>query len=165
MDDSRLLKVVYTLFLGVILALFVGVGINTFYPGPKSPEYPVALNYYNKEPTPEQIRLEKAWNQEMATHNQQMKPYNRNVSMIALGAAISLLVISLLLEKTIKLLSDGLLIGGLLTLLYGIGRGFASEDSKYVFMALSVGLVIVLFMGYKKFIAHSPKHNIKMPPS
>ncbi len=155
MEESRLLKFVYTLFLGVIVALFVGVGINTFYPGPKSPEYPIALNYYGKEPTAEQLKVQNAWDQQMTKHNEQMKPYNRNVSMIALGGAITLLVVSLLFEKSIKLLSDGMLIGGFLTLIYSIGRGFASEDSKYVFIALCVGLAIVLFTGYKKFIAHT----------
>lgn len=159
MDDSKILKFVYTLFLGVIVALFIGVGINTFYPGPKPPEYPMALNYYGKEPTAEQLKLQKNWDQQVAAHDKQMKPYNRNVSMVALAAAIILLVVSLIFERGIKLLSDGMLIGGLLTLLYSIGRGFASNDSKYVFLALCVGLAIVIYTGYMKFIARSHRDN------
>lgn len=158
MEDRGILKLVYTLFLGVLLALFVGVGINTFYPGPKQPEYPTALNTIGKEPSTEQLKVEKAWNQKMAEHDKQMKPYNRNVSMIALGAAVCLLVASIMLEKHIKLLSDGILVGGLLSLLYSIGRGFASEDSKYVFIAISAGLVIVLYTGYRQFIQSSHAH-------
>lgn len=152
MEDRKLLKLIYTLFLGVLVALFVGVGINTFYPGPKQPEYPVALNSWSKEPTPEQIAQQKVWDKRMADHNRQMKPYNRNVSIIALSIAVVLLVISVVLHDRIKLMSDGVLVGGLLTLLYSIGRGFASEDSRYVFAAITVGLVIVLYTGYRQFI-------------
>lgn len=153
MEDRKLLKLVYALFLGVLLALFVGVGINTLYTEPKLPEYPATLNgYYGKEPTAEQMRLQQQWDKDIAAHNKKMQPYNRNVSMLALGAAVGFLIISVLFEKHIKVLSDGTLIGGLLTLLYSIGRGFASENSKFLFITISVGLMIVTYIGYRQFI-------------
>lgn len=48
-------------------------------------------------------------------------------------------------------INGGIMLGGLFTLFYGLMRGFASQDSKYSFVAVSVGLVIVLFLGYRRF--------------
>jgi hypothetical protein len=161
MQDNNLLKLIYTFFLGIFLAIFVGVGINTFYPGPKSPEFPTALNTYGKEPelTNDQIKIQKDWDQTMAQHNQDMKPYNRNVSMLTLAAAVIFLVVSIAYEKKIKIIADGIMLGGLFTLLYSLGRGFASENSKYVFAVVSVGLAIILFLGYHRFVRINTKQQ------
>lgn len=153
MSDNNVLKLVYTFFLGILLAVFVGVGVNTFYPGPKEPEYPIILNTGGKELTTEQIAIQQQYDTKMAQHNKDMKPYNRNVSMITLGAAVVFLVISLLFEKHMKFISDGVLLGGLFTLVYSIGRGFASSDTKYIFATVTIGLIIVLYLGYSRFVA------------
>jgi hypothetical protein len=152
MEDNKVLKLVYTFFLGILLALFVGVGINTFYPGPKMPEYSTAITTYGKEPSAEETKAQKAYDLKMEKHNKDMQPYNRNVSIITLCAAVLLLIISIVAEKRIKVISDGIMLGGLFTLFYSIGRGFASEDSKYVFLVISVGLAIVLYLGYHRFV-------------
>ncbi|MFA5003759.1 MAG: hypothetical protein WC498_00565 [Candidatus Saccharimonadales bacterium] len=153
-EDNKILKLVYTFFLGLLLAIFVGVGINTFYPGPKAPEFPIELNTYGKAPelTSEQIKIQKNWDQKAAQHNKDMRPYNRNVSILTLVSAVIFLVVSMIFEKRIKIIADGVMLGGLFTLLYSIGRGFASENSKYVFAVVSVGLVIVLYLGYHRFV-------------
>jgi hypothetical protein len=154
MGDNTILKLVYTFFLGVLLAIFIGVGINTFYPGPKEPQFPVELNSYGKEInlTSDQIAIQKDWDQKIEQHNNEMKPYNRNVSIITLVAAVIFLAISVLYEKKIQVIADGIMLGGLFTLLYSLGRGFASEDSKYVFAVVSVSLATALFLGYHRFV-------------
>lgn len=151
-DDNRILKLVYTFFLGLLVAIFIGVGINTFYPGPKAPVYPVELNTYGKDPTSEELEKQRQWDKSMEQHNNLMKPYNRNVSLIALVAAVLLLAISLVYENRIKVMADGVMLGGLFVLLYSLGRGFASEDSKYVFVVVTVGLATVLYLGYHRFV-------------
>ena len=160
-DDNRVLKMVYTFFLGILLALFVGVGINTFYEPPKAPEYPLELNMLQgKEPTQSERAAERAFQISEKAYQEKMKPYNRNVSIMTLVAAISFLAISLAFEKRIKVIADGVMLGGLFTLLYSIGRGFASENSKYVFVMITVGLVVVLLLGYHRFVApHQKKPN------
>lgn len=153
-EDNKVLKLVYTFFLGVMLAFFVGIGVNTFYTPPKAPEFPTSLNTYGKEPqlTNEQIAIQKEYDQKIDQHNKDLKPYNRNVSIITLAAAIILLVISILYENKIRIMADGVMLGGLFTLLYSLGRGVASEDSKYVFAMVSVGLAVVLYLGYHRFV-------------
>lgn len=147
-----MLKLIYTLFLGVLLALFIGLGINTFYPGPKAPEYPVELNSTGKELTSEEIAIERSYTKQQRTYEEKNKPYSRNVSIAALIAAVILLTLSLVLEKRLSILADGIMFGGLFTLLYSIIRGFVSEENKYVFVVVTIGLVTVLYLGYHKFI-------------
>ena len=147
-----MIKLVYTFFVGLLLAIFVGVGISTFYESPKVPQWPTELNTLGREPTSEQVKLQRDFDKKTEQHNKVMKPYNRNVSIMTLVAAVAFLVISLAYEKKIKIIADGIMLGGLFTLLYSIGRGFASEDSKYSFLTVTVGLIVVFYLGYHRFI-------------
>jgi len=162
MQDNKILQIVYTFFLGLLLAIFVGVGISTFYPSPKMPDYPIELQTYDKEPTPAQTQKQRDYERQSEQHFKETKTYSRNVSIIALVAAVVFLVISLVYEKKIRIIADGVLLGGLFTLLYSIGRGFASEDTKYTFVTVTVGLVVALYLGYHRFIrtqASAKKRN------
>lgn len=159
-EENRLITIVYTFFLGLLLAIFVGVGISTFYPAPESPEYPIELNSYGKEMTPKQEELQRKFDAKMDVYNENMKPYNRNVSIIVLIAAVLCMVISFVYEKKIRIIADGIMLGGLFLLLYSLGRGFASEDTKYVFAMVSMGLIIVLYLGYHRFIRPNNQRNL-----
>jgi hypothetical protein len=155
-----ILKFIYTLFIGILLALFVGFGIAAFYEEPKYPELPLSMKYARPlypetqegtqaaEITKEQIQQEKR----QENYQKDLKTYNRNVSVISLIAAIAYMIISLMLLKNLLLISDGLLLGGVFTLLYSIGRGFATNDSKFQFITVAIGLLISLTLGYIKFI-------------
>lgn len=153
MGDRGILKVIYTFFLGLLLVMFVGVGIDTFYPGPTAPEYPVELNSaYGKALTDEQAAAQRTYDTKMTKYNHDMQPYNRNVSIAALATSVIFLGASIALERRVALLTHGLMLGGLFTLVYSIARGFASADSKYVFIVISIGLVVVLLLGYRHFV-------------
>lgn len=153
MDEAKILKLVYTFFLGLLLALFVGFGTNTFYTAPVAPEYPASLDTLGKELTTKQIEVQNSYEKQSRDfETKKMQPYHRNVSVITLVAAVILLVISLIVEKgKAHIINGGIMLGGLFTLFYGLMRGFASQDSKYSFVAVSVGLVIVLLLGYRRF--------------
>lgn len=157
---TMILKFIYTLFIGILLALFVGFGIAAFYEEPKYPEPPMSLKYpspiypeskevsFSAQITRDQIRQEKIQKE----FQKNIEIYNRNVSVIGLTAAIIFLTISLTLAQKLLLISDGLLLGGVFTLLYSIGRGFASHDNKFQFVTVAIGLVVSLVLGYIKFI-------------
>lgn len=152
-----ILRLIYTLLLGVFLAIFVGVGISAFYKGPTYPDMPAVLKYCSSEFKNTQqysefkVVAEKYDAQEKAYRTQELL-YNRNVTIIAVIAAIILVVASLTLFKKILLIADGILLGGVFTLLYSIIRGFSAEDSKFQFFVVSIGLIISLVLGYIKFI-------------
>ena len=152
MEDNKILRLIYTIFVGVLIAIFIGVGINTFYTPPKAPEPPVELTNVNKEPTSEEKAKEQEFEKQNRAYMEQMKPYNRNVSIVTLVAAVVLMGSSLLLQKRIKLIADGVMLGGLFTLFYSLGRGFASENNRYVFLATTVGLAFTIYLGYSRFV-------------
>ena|SRR3990167_7050921 len=157
MEDNKILRIVYTFFLGILLAIFVGVGINTFYAPPPAPKYPVELNTYGKEMTEKQLTVQQEFDRADEAYLEKMKPYNRNVSVITMAAAVTLLTVSMVFEKRMKIIADGVMLGGLFTLFYSIGRGFASENSKYVFAVVTIGLILVLYLGYHRFVKpHQP---------
>ncbi len=157
-DDNKVLKLVYTFFLGVLLAIFIGVGIDTFYPGPQQPEYPTELYSYGEKMTAKQQEQQKEFDKAQRDFEKAVQPYNRNVSIISLVAAVVLLGVSLYLEKRkVKIVADGIMLGGLFTLIYSLIRGFAAEDSKYVFVVVTVSLAVVLYLGYHRFVEPAEK--------
>lgn len=158
--QSRAIEIIYTFFIGILIAVFVGVGIAAFYPEPKSPETPAELKVYRApidseektEQTEELMRVQKQYDAEIEIYQKDLQIYNRNVSMIALAAAVLILVISLTLLKELLVLADGLLLGGVITLLYSVVRVFGSGDDKIRFVVVAVGLAVSLALGYIKFI-------------
>ncbi len=154
-----LIKFIYTLFLALLVALFVGLGINTFYPGPEAPKYPVELEGVESccEQTAEQTKIRAGFDQAQRKYGEEMKPYSRNVSIISLVASIIILIVSLTLLAKIKMIADGILLGGVFTTFYGIIQGLMSDSSKFRFLIVTIGLIIALALGYIKFIR--PKEN------
>ncbi len=153
------LKIIYSLFLALLVALFVGVGIAAFYPAPTMPEYPRELTAPapatidgNTAESLDQKMVREKYDADQKQFRKDDATYNKNVSIIAVVAAVIILVISLTLFQTIHLISDGLLFGGVLTLLYGIIRGFMGDSNQIRFVVVAVGLIIALVVGYLKFI-------------
>jgi len=156
-----LIKLIYTLFLALLVALFVGLGIDSFYPGPKAPTYPLELEQVKVgcEETPQQQTIRKDYIQAQEKYMQDSKPYNRNVSIISLVAAIIIMVISLGFLSKIKMIADGILLGGVFSTAYAIIRGLMSDNSQFRFLIVTIGLIIAFILGYIKFIR--PKEELK----
>lgn len=149
------IKFVYTIFLALLVALFVGLGISAFYPGPKEPQYPIGLETNEKigcEETQEQKTIRIEYERATRDFSEKFKSYSRNVSIISLAAAILILIASLTLLAKIKMIADGILLGGVFTTIYSIIRGLMSEDTKFRFLIVTIGLLIALVLGYIKFI-------------
>ena len=157
------LKIIYTFFVGFLVAVFVGVGIAAFYPGPDEPERPTILKIYRlpADPTADPQILadlqvaQEQFDQKMSTHREDMQIYNRNVSITALIAAIAILMVSLTFASKLLVVADGLLLGGVMTLLYSVVRVFDSGDDMLRFTIVAIGLAIALILGYTKFIKTS----------
>ena len=124
MGNNVLVKASYILLLGILLAIFLGVGIHTFYPEPKAPDYPTELNYGLDGNNKEQVALQKDYDMKNEAWEKKLEPYNRNVSITMLIGAVALAA---------------------------LGIGFSSGSSKYSFVAISVSLILVLVLGYHRF--------------
>lgn len=154
-----MLKVIYVFFLGLILTIAVGIGVAAFYPEPEAPTYPSSLD------TPAQVNgvnteqqaAQKEYDQKVKEHSDDLSTYNRNVSMIVLGLAVIFLILSMMLHSKAEVVADGMLLGGILTLLYSIIRGFGADDDRYTFMLVLAGVIIALILGYLKFVKSQAK--------
>ncbi|MFA6963851.1 MAG: hypothetical protein WC227_04015 [Patescibacteria group bacterium] len=148
-----MIKVLYSILLGAIVALFIGLGIEVFYPGEKAPETPAALQYsVDKTGTaPATIEAQKEFDQIQKAYNERAAKHSRNVSIVALSASILLMIISLLIVDKIIVFSNGILLGSLFTLIYGIIRGMMTEDVKFRFIIVTVGMLFALALGWFKF--------------
>lgn len=156
--DDKVLRIVYAFFLGVMLALFAGLGIRTFYPPPEMPEFPIELSTPQAgDPSPEQVQQQREYEQEQRAFQDELESYNRNVSIVSTVLAVTMLGLSLLLEKKNKVIPNGIMLGGLFTLLYAVGRGLVSGDATTTFITVAIGLAVVLFLGYRRFVQHVPE--------
>lgn len=163
-----MLRFIYTIFVGILVVAFIGVGIDAFYPAPTAPVTPQyrcvepmpvdnadgATKPTCGEPTQEQIDQDQAsWE----NYQGELAIYNRNVSMMTIAISVVILAISLIFAEQLQLVSDGFILGGILTLMYGIIRGFQAEDPKFRFITVAVGLIVALALGYLKFVKPSAK--------
>lgn len=157
-----ILRYIYTFFLGLLIAIFVGVGISVFYEQPTQPNCYQQINYENqKDPNNTYIQQQEKlcertiqkWEEDT------MQPYNRNVSMAALGIAIVLVAASFIIRTKTKVISDGVMLGGVFTLVYSMMRGFASTNTKYSFIVVTIALIIAIIFGYTRIIEPHEKKS------
>lgn len=148
-----MVKVLYKIFLGTMLVLFIGFGISVFKPGPTMPKYPTELEGIKSEvPTPEQEKINSDYAKKQRTYQDESAAYSRTVSVYVFAFSILLLILSLTVLIKVEIIGDGVLLGGLLTLGYGIIRALMSENNKFQFIAVTIGLVIALFLGWWEFL-------------
>lgn len=148
------LKAIYVVFLGLIIALFCGLGVAAFYQQPKEPKAPIASAQTVEQKqglavNQDQVNYE---NEFRKYEEEKLKPYNRNVSIITIILATIILVVSLLLSNKLPILSDGILLGAVFTLIYSIIRGISAGNPRFTFIIVSIGLVITVFIGFWKFL-------------
>ena len=150
---------IYKVFIGLLLATFVGVGIAAFAPEPRFPEPPASMRgpAVGAQPSPEAQREFEEFDRTSRAFRAEMAAYSRNVSVISAVAAIIMLVLSLTVLRLIPVFSDGFLLGGVLTFAYSVARGFGAEDNTFRFVIVSVGLLIALALGYLRFVKPNEK--------
>ena len=150
-----MIKFIYKLFIGVLLATTIGMGIATFYPDPKAPEYPTEKYPYSqaeKTPSPADIQEQQAYDSKYKAFEVKRQQHSRNTALVAIALSLVILAISMTVLAKIDIFADGLLLGGIFTLLYGIIRSFGSGDQKFIFAATLIGLVAALVLGYLNFV-------------
>jgi uncharacterized membrane protein len=125
MKTNTALQVIFAFFLGLVVVAFVGIGVNTFYP---EPVYSVA----NPDAVYSDWRL--------------------TTGIILLVCATVLLAISLLLPEDQGVLSNGLLLGGVFTMVYAVGMTVTSDRSVVRFVVVAFALAVTIGIGYLKFV-------------
>lgn len=157
-------RALYALALALLVSAFVGFGIAAFYQEPEPPEYPQELEFVGENPTERQRELMAEQRREEEAYQQRISGYNQVVSVVAIGAAVVLLAASLLWLRRFPVIGDGTTLGAVLTLFYGLIRAFMTDSEQFRFVAIAVGLVILLVLVYRQFSRpHPPDSNSPAP--
>ncbi len=148
--ENQILRVIFAIFVGLMIAFFVGFGIDAFYP---EPVYPQVINdlYSTATDKPISADVQAQINALEAAYQADQQMHNRVISIVVTIAAVLFLGVSLLFENKNRVMANGILLGGLFSLLYGTARGLGTQDSMVTFITVGVGLAAVVFIGLRRF--------------
>jgi len=144
-----MLTTIYTFALGLIVAAFTEIGIYTFVKDPPSD----MSDYFVDHTTATEAEL-KEREEKRETHRDQMRRFHCTVSTLSLIFATALLAVSLNLPSKLVILSDGVLLGGVFSLVFGVGLGIHTGEKVFRFVVAAASMIIALSLGYLKFVPH-----------
>lgn len=157
-------RTIFSVFLGLMLMAFVGVGIYTFYPPPERDD----TRRHELTARESQVRQLRPSDELTADEREQLgaiererlaldaaqaeawKPWGRRTSMIVIAFATLVMAVSLV--RVDPVISNGLLLGGVFTMLYGVGWIAATDTSITRFLVITAALAITLGLGYLRFV-------------
>ncbi|MBC8368193.1 hypothetical protein H8E52_12370 [bacterium] len=149
-----------------MLTAFIGVGVYTFHPPPEQHEKEIRnLNQaeqairdsgspegLSEEQRNEIAVLNQRQNQLNDASDEALEPWGRSTSIILIVFATLTMIISLVRAHQLPVISNGLLLGGLFSMLYGIAWIIATDTSVTRFLVMSAALLITLGLGYVRFV-------------
>lgn len=161
------LQTLFAIFLGLMVTAFVGVGVYTFYPPPNA-QYRDQITKLdrqqqairNSRPDAALSPDDRAQMQKIIDERDKVQDANRaateswggRTSIILVSLATLAMAISLVAAAQLPVISNGLLLGGVFTMLYGVGWVIVSGTSSSRFIVMTVALAITLALGYVRFV-------------
>lgn len=161
------LQTIFSFFLAIMVTAFIGVAVHTFYPSPGddiqqemrslarqqqaivTSQAPEALTTSDRTRIQSiNDRRDKLQDASRALNDS----WSGRTSMILVGLATLVLAISLVLAGQLPVISNGLLLGGVFTMLYGVGSILGNGSSGTRFAVISLTLLITLALGYLRFV-------------
>ncbi len=160
------LRTIFSFFLGLMFAVFVGLGVYTFYPSPK----PFASKIQENDDSQQAIRRaapssglsleDRDRLQELSRQRSELteaaadarKPWAMKTSIILIVLSTLALTVSLVRADQLSVISNGLLLGGVFTMLYGIGWIVGTDTSVTRFLVMTAAFVVTIGFGYARFV-------------
>ena len=162
------LQTIFSFFLGLMVTAFVGVGAYTFHPPPHEQlarqvqqldRQEVAIRdsrppeQLTAEDRAAQIQMLNSERDQLSDAMQQAREgWARSTSIILITLATLVMAVSLVRSEQLPVVGNGLLLGGLFTMVYGIGWIISTETSVLRFVVMTVALSITLALGYFRFV-------------
>lgn len=161
------LQTLFAIFLGLMVTAFVGVGVYTFYPSPDTQfrSQIVSLDRQqqairNSRPETALTPDDRARIQKLTDERDKLQDASRastekwggRTSIILVALATVAMALSLTVAANLPVISNGLLMGGVFTMLYGVGWVIVSGTSATRFIVMSFALLITLALGYLRFV-------------
>jgi hypothetical protein len=168
------LRTIFSFFLGLMLTAFLGVGVYTFHPPPeqfdakirdlsrrekaiRNSRPPNELTASDRDKIQE---IDRQRNESVDAASEARKPWGRSTSVILIVFATLAMVVSLVRADRLPVIGNGLLLGGVFTMLYGVGCNIATDTSITRFLVMSIALGITLGLGYFRFVRRG-----RVPPA
>lgn len=167
MATSSVLQTIFSFFLGLMVTAFVGVGVYTFHPPPRD-EFSRQIQEIDRAETAvrdsrpaDQLSPEdRAEIRELTAERDaavdsmraMQESWGRSTSVILIVFATLSMAVSLVRGDHLPVISNGLLLGGVFTMLYGVGWIVATDTSVARFVVMTIALVITLALGYVRFV-------------
>jgi hypothetical protein len=159
------LSIIFSIFLGLMVAAFVGIGVYTFHPPPEANPRLEQITSEETEITgvrggadlseSEQQRLRELsaertalWEESRAERD----AWGRRTSVILITFATLFMAVSLIRADQLPVISNGLLLGGVFTMLYGVGWIVSTETAISRFVVITIALLVTLTLGYFRFV-------------
>jgi len=142
---NAFIRLLYAVLIAVSVAIFVGMAIYSFYPGPKAPDY-TSYSSSNYHTTYTNYRADE-------------KDYEKKVTYIVLPAAALSLAAGLQVMRRSEVIGEGLALGGVATSIYGIITASIADSRPLRFVAVTFLLAGVLLLAGIRFA--SPKRSKK----
>jgi hypothetical protein len=162
------LQTIFSFFLGLMVLAFIAVGVNTFYQAP-SERYQKEQQDISRKmealnvrapggatlSSTDQAELKRLQDQQNALQDgvdAEQKIWGRNTSIVLVLFATLVMGISLIRSEELRVVSNGLLLGGLFTMLYGSGWVIFTGTSTARFLVILFAFAITVGLGYVKFV-------------
>jgi uncharacterized membrane protein len=137
MRTNNALQIIFAFFLGLVVVAFVGIGVNTFYPEPA---------YVDGRPD-------------------SYVGWQLTTGIVLLICATIILAVSLFLPESQAVLSNGILLGGVFTMIYAVGITVSSNVSVLRFVVVAIALAVTIAIGWLKFVrGRAAKAGVSAPP-
>lgn len=161
------LQTIFSFFLGLMVLAFVGVGVNTFYPSPQASHSEeqqqlsrqmesinLRANGKSLDATDQALmtELQAKQNSLQDRIDAEMKVWARYTSIVLVIFATFVMGVSLIRSEQLRVISNGLLLGGLFTMVYGVGWVIFSGNSTARFAVITFALIVAIGLGYAKFV-------------
>jgi hypothetical protein len=180
MPQGTALQTIFSFFLGLMATAFVGVGVYTFYPPPQL-EFNRQVQTLNRQE--QELRNSRPPTELTAADRDQIAELNaernslsdaaqtarevwgRTTSIVLIVFATLTMVVSLVRSHQLPVISNGLLLGGVFTMVYGVGWIVTTGTSVARFAVMTVALVITLALGYVRFARRRGAAAVSSGPS
>lgn len=173
------LQTIFSVFLGLMVTTFFGVGVYTFYP-PRSTEVDAQIRdldrqeqaIRNSKAPDELTAADRAQIQDLTDQRNELtdatqesqRSWGRTTSIILIALATLIMGVSLVRADHLPVISNGLLLGGVFTMLYGVGWIVATDTSMARFFVMTVALAITLALGYVRFVRRQKSAEVAGAP-
>lgn len=157
---NTFIRLLYAILIAAAVVTFVSVGVYTFYPAPKAPEYPHGPAIATKAEGPSEAE-QRAYEDALTAYQDASKVYNRNISIIGTSLAVVIVAGGLYVRRRSDIIGEGLALGGIATSVYGITTAVMADDRVMRFLAVTVFLASAIVVVYVQFNDRATKAPTK----